>query len=262
MNVSEISALVLTFNEAPNIFRCLSALIWVPHVLVIDSGSTDDTVSICNQFPNVSVMVRPFDNHTNQWNFGLERSIGPWVLCLDADYVCPQGIQQELESFEPLYDAYFAKFRYLVNTKPLKATLYPPRAVFFRKDRLRYIADGHTQLLNVKSVKTSFIKSVIDHDDRKPLSRWLSSQVKYAELEAEKLLTTSTAQLGWKDRLRRKIVIAPVLTVIYCLFAKRLILDGLPGLFYTLQRCYAELLLSLELLDRKLQRKSETSNHR
>ena len=257
MNLDVISALVLTYNEAPNIARCLNALAWVPRILVIDSGSTDDTVSICNQFPNVSVMDRQFDNHTSQWNFGLEKTTGLWVLCLDADYICPLGLRQELESLEPFCDAYFAGFRYLINSQPLKSTLYPPRAIFFRKDRLRYVADGHTQLLDVTGVKTDFLKSVVDHDDRKPLSRWLSSQVKYASLEAEKLMTTPSAQLGWKDRLRLRIIIAPVLTVIYCLFAKRLILDGLPGLFYTLQRCYAELLLLLELLDRKLCRKSK-----
>jgi hypothetical protein len=54
--------------------------------------------------------------------------------------------------------------------------------------------------------------------------------------------------------LRLKIILAPVLTLVYCLIWKRLILDGRPGLFYTLQRAYAELLLSLELLDRKLRK--------
>ena len=49
---------------------------------------------------------------------------------------------------------------------------------------------------------------------------------------------------------------APTLTLAYCLFWKRLILDGWPGVYYSLQRTYAELLLSLELLDRRLRGKA------
>ena len=254
MNTDDVTVLILTYNEAPNVRRCLSALTWGEDTIVVDSMSSDDTVSIGETFSNVRFVARPFDNHTNQWNSGLDQVKTDWVLCLDADYVCPASLPQEIASLPDDVDGYYASFQYLVNGKPLRGTLYPPRVCLFRKDKLRYVADGHTQLLDVRGAKLGTLKSVIDHDDRKPLSRWLTSQSKYAVLEAEKLLSTDTTQLGWKDRLRLKIVLAPVLTVVYCLFWKRLILDGWPGLFYTLQRAYAELLLSLELLDRKLRR--------
>ena len=169
MQFNSLSVVILSFNEAPNICRCLSALSWAEHILVIDSGSTDQTVSICSEFQNTAVLVRPFDNHTNQWNFGIDHAQTPWVLCIDADYVCPKEFQQEVELLEPKCDAYFAAFRYLINGRPLKATLYPPRAVLFRKARFRYVADGHTQLLNVEGAKIGTLKSVIDHDDRKAL---------------------------------------------------------------------------------------------
>ena len=47
---------------------------------------------------------------------------------------------------------------------------------------------------------------------------------------------------------------APLLTGIYCFFGKRLALDGVAGLYYTYQRVFAEVLLSLELLDRRLRK--------
>ncbi|KLU02925.1 glycosyltransferase [Rhodopirellula islandica] len=91
---------------------------------------------------------------------------------------------------------------------------------------------------------------VIDHDDHKPLSHWFNAQIKYAFLEADKI--KSNCNLSWKDRLRSKILFAPFLNLFYCLFAKRLILDGWAGIFYSTQRFFAELILSLVLLDRKL----------
>ena len=54
------------------------------------------------------------------------------------------------------------------------------------------------------------------------------------------------------DRLRKWIWPAAPAAFFYTMFAKRLILDGWPGLFYVLQRTYAELLLSLEMLERRL----------
>jgi hypothetical protein len=129
--------------------------------------------------------------------------------------------------------------------------LYPPRVVLFRADRFRYRPDGHTQVLDVAE-EVGTLASVLLHDDRKPLWRWLESQANYANLEVVKLLSAPPEELTWKDRLRKRIVFAPLLTLGYCLVGKGLILDGWPGIYYTLQRVYAELLLSMKLLEAKL----------
>ena len=146
---------------------------------------------------------------------------------------------------------WFGLFHYVTFGRRLRGTLYPPRAVLFDPSHHRYAQDGHTQSLLVQSGQQEILKSRIDHDDRKPLSRWLDSQRKYASLEAEKM-SLATVVIGMPDRLRRMIWPAAPAAFFYTLFVKRLILDGWPGWFYVLQRTYAELLLSLELLDRRL----------
>jgi glycosyltransferase involved in cell wall biosynthesis len=73
MNLDLITPLILTYNEAPNIDRTLRPLSWAKEVIVIDSGSTDETLAICKKFQNVRIVIRPFDNHTAQWNFGLQQ---------------------------------------------------------------------------------------------------------------------------------------------------------------------------------------------
>ena len=255
MDCNNVSALILTFNESPNIAACLQSLHWINNVLVLDSGSTDETVAIAKAFKNVKVVVRAFDDHTSQWNYGLEQIESNWVLCLDADYVCPGSLENELRLLDTSCDAYFAEFKYVIYGHPLKATLYPARAVLFQPRSLRYVEDGHTQLLDVAGATCGKLITVLEHHDRKPLSRWLESQLKYAVLEAGKLSESNVA-LGWKDVLRRQIVLAPALTAFYCLFWRMLFLDGWYGVLYTLQRVYAELLLSLVLLDRKLRRRT------
>jgi glycosyltransferase involved in cell wall biosynthesis len=252
MNLSSITPVVLTWNEEPNLRRCLDGLRWAGRVVVVDSGSDDGTLAICAQYPNVSVEVRRFDNHTNQWNHGVTLAETDWILSLDADYVVNGDFARELGSLDPAGGnaAWYASFRFLVHGRPLRGSLYPPRAVLFDRTRCRYVPDGHTQLLRIDG-PAGTLRTPIDHDDRKPLSRWFESQRNYALLEAEKLLSGETPA-GMADRLRRMIWPAAPAAFLYTLFAKGAVLDGWPGWFYALQRTYAELVLSLILLERKI----------
>jgi glycosyltransferase involved in cell wall biosynthesis len=251
LKIGDVTPLILTFNEEANIGRALDAIAWAKRIVVIDSGSDDATADLVAARENADVIRRAFDDHSHQWNFGVEQVRTPWVLALDADYVCPDGLAAELRELSPTHDAYQAEFKYCINGKPLRGTLYPARAVLFRADRLRFRQDGHTQLLDVAG-PVGKLRSVILHDDRKSLRRWLACQSNYAELEAEKLLAVDVGLLSWKDRLRKRIVWAPLLTFFYCMIGKGLVLDGWPGIYYSLQRTYAELLLSLKLLDARL----------
>jgi glycosyltransferase involved in cell wall biosynthesis len=255
--LAQTTVVVLTFNEQENIARTLDALRWVREVLIVDSFSTDETLCIAGRFPNVRVVQRQFDSHTNQWNFGLDHVTTDWVLSLDADYVLQPGFENELAELDlnPDVVAYGASFRYCINGRPLRGTLYPSRLVLFRRSKCRYVQEGHTQDLHADG-RTAALRSIIDHDDRKPLSRWLDAQRKYAALEAEHLLRADPQSLSRVDRLRRSTCLAPLLSLAYTLFIKGLILDGPPGWFYSLQRAYAELLLTLHLLDARIHRRN------
>lgn len=252
MNLADITPLVLTYNEAPNIGRCLARLSWAREVVIIDSGSTDETRALADRFPNARFLTRPFDDHTSQWNYGVDATNTPWVLAFDADYVMCEGFEDELSALDAGdTDAFYAAFRYLIGGRPLRASLYPPRAVLFRKDRCRYEKDGHTQLLHIPG-RSAQLATRIDHDDRKPLTRWFASQDKYALLEAEKLLSLPASALRLQDRIRRTMLLGPFFVLVYTLIARGTILDGWPGWYYTFQRVIAEVMLSLRLLEKRL----------
>ncbi len=249
MDLSSVTPMILTYNEEANIGRALDSLSWADEILLVDSFSTDATLAIAKRFSSVRVVQRVFDHFAEQCNFGLANIKTDWVLSLDADYICNPSFIEELSIVNDGADGYSSRFKYAVYGKVLRASLYPPRTVLYRRDKAKYVRDGHAHRVVVDGKVGSF-KSFLTHDDRKHFDTWLLSQVKYAKHEAEKL--TSKGKFDWKERIRRTILFAPVLTLFYCLFWKRLILDGWPGTFYSLQRVYAELLLSMELLDRKL----------
>lgn len=250
---ANLTPVVLTYNEAPNIGRLLDSLRWGAQIVVVDSVSTDKTEEIARGFDNVMFTQRVFEQHAAQWNFGIAQTCTDWVLALDADYSLPDDFVDELRKLVPSdnVSAYFARFRYCIAGRTLRGTLYPPRAVLFRKSRCRYVQDGHTQILEINGA-TEMLNSYLLHDDRKPLTRWLDSQRKYAELEAREFIERPRERRSTADRLRRCIWPAAPAAFFYTLLVKGCLFDGWPGWFYALQRTYAELLLSLHLLDHRL----------
>lgn len=253
MNISSITPLILTYNEEPNIRRTLDSMTWAFQIIVIDSFSTDGTLDILNEYANVKVFKRKFDNHTNQWNFGLEHVKTEWVFSCDADYVITLKLLDEIREIEETKasDGYFVPFKYCVYGKPLRGTILPPRQALFRRSRSTYVEDGHTQLLKVNG-ESGVLKQYIHHDDRKSLSRWVWAQERYMIIEANKLTKTSDNELSIGDKVRKRIFLAPFVILIYCLFIKGGIFDGWRGWFYAFQRMFAELLLSLRLIEKKL----------
>ena len=255
MDLSAITPFVLTLDEEPNIGRVLAGLRWARRVLVVDSGSSDRTVEIARSYPNVEVRSRSFDTPAGQSNYALATVETPWALALDADYVVPPALVEEIAALpeEPAESGYFAPFEYVVLGRKLRGSLYPPRQVLFRSDVAAFEQDGHTQRVRVAGTSGA-LRSPILHDDRKSLRRWLRNQAMYAEREAAKLAASPMRELGWPDRLRSTMVLGPPAVTLYCLFGRGLVLEGKAGLYYTAQRAVAEGMLSLKLMEARRKR--------
>ncbi|MDX6404392.1 MAG: hypothetical protein QOH70_1847 [Blastocatellia bacterium] len=268
--IENITPLILTFNEAPNIGRTLAQLCWARQIVVVDSFSEDETVEIASSFPNVRVVQRKFDDHQTQWNFGLKKTgiATEWVLALDADYILTSEYIDELKALAPAPGTrgFQARFTYCINGRPLRSGVYPPVTVLYRKACAEYSQDGHTHRL-ILAGEVETMRSPILHDDRKPLKRWFESQQRYMALEAKKILASNPGSLGRADRIRRWRVIAPVAVLIYCLLIRGGVLDGWAGFYYAGQRMLAELLLSLHLIESdfnllgRRERNAVTSKH-
>lgn len=91
-----LSVIIITKNEALNIRECLESVKWADEIIIVDSGSTDETVAICRELtPHV---------YSHDWpGFGVQknRALGyasnDWVLSLDADERVTHGLSAEIE---------------------------------------------------------------------------------------------------------------------------------------------------------------------
>lgn len=253
-----ITGLILTYNEEPNIERTLSQLTWLPRIVVVDSHSTDRTPEIADEFENTEIIKHPFVSHTKQWNFGLKETgiKTEWVLALDADYYLPEAVSKELrERIDQQNDvaAYWLHFDYAIRGRVIRSGIYPPVQVLYRREEAEYLSDGHTQRVTVKG-ESKHLKNRAIHDDRKPFSRWLQSQVHYAKLEAEKISSTPATKLERNDRLRKRSKLTPFFIFIYCILWRSGWKDGQHGWLYAFERLMAEIILQYQLTKLKIEK--------
>ena len=92
----KLSATIITYNEEHNIKACLESLFFVDEIVVVDSGSTDQTEAICRSFAQVCFYHQPWLGFGKQKNAAIALAQGEWILSVDADEVIPPLLRDEI----------------------------------------------------------------------------------------------------------------------------------------------------------------------
>jgi glycosyltransferase involved in cell wall biosynthesis len=93
----KLSVAIAVYNEATNIDACLSSVSsWVDEIVVVDGGSTDETVSRAKKYTNIIIQTdNPPIFHINKQK-ALDACRGEWILQLDADEVITEALKLEI----------------------------------------------------------------------------------------------------------------------------------------------------------------------
>ncbi len=92
-----LSVIVITKDEAGSIRPCLESVSWADEIVVVDSGSSDDTAAICREYTD-KVTVTDWPGFGPQKNRALDAARGEWVLSLDADERVSPELRAEIEA--------------------------------------------------------------------------------------------------------------------------------------------------------------------
>jgi glycosyltransferase involved in cell wall biosynthesis len=95
--VPKLSVTVITHNEAADIGPALASAQWADELIVVDSGSTDDTVAIARQFTE-RVIVRDWPGYGAQKNIAASLASNDWILSLDADERITPALAEEIRA--------------------------------------------------------------------------------------------------------------------------------------------------------------------
>lgn len=261
---ADIQAYVLTYNEEENISRCLEAITWIPRVVVVDSFSTDKTKSIATSFKNVTFVERAFDNHINQHTFATQLvSSSKWVLRLDADWILSKELINEILKSEPdpSVGAFRARFLFSLYGQNVPISLYPAILFLYKPASNFYVQKSHTESLVPLESVIEF-DGYITHDDRKPIDRFLESQIKYTKIEVDRFSRENFFdsilkfnKKAIKDNLRSLPGLVPIFVVLYLGVFRFGFFRNSASRHYILQRVIAEMILSLRILDNRLRNK-------
>lgn len=186
-----VSVVVLTRDEEPNIRTCLSSVAWAGQVIVVDSGSGDDTVPIARSL-GAEVVVQPWLGFSGQREFALRLpELGhDWVYFVDADeWVSPQ-LASEISGCltAPMAAAYAQRFRLVFQGTWIRHCGWYSGSWIVRLVDRRYTKfDGSLvgERARVDGPVCRLINDIVD-EDLKGLAAWLHKHVRYAELEARR----------------------------------------------------------------------------
>jgi glycosyltransferase involved in cell wall biosynthesis len=164
-----LSVIIITKNEAHNIGQCLEAVAWADEVIVLDSGSEDDTVAISRQYTN-KVFETDWQGFGVQKQRALEKAKGDWVLSIDADEIVTAELKEEIRAVitRPELNGYEIPRLSNYCGKPMRHGGWWPDYVLrlFRRDSGRFsealvhervFVDGKIGRLNAPLIHDKFV---------------------------------------------------------------------------------------------------------
>jgi glycosyltransferase involved in cell wall biosynthesis len=104
----KLSVIIITKNEARHIVSCLESVAFADEFIVVDSGSTDNTVALARDFGATVLVTDDWPGFGPQKNRALDLATGDWVLSIDADERVTPELAQEIQDVlaNPQADAY------------------------------------------------------------------------------------------------------------------------------------------------------------
>jgi glycosyltransferase involved in cell wall biosynthesis len=107
---NKISSVIITFNEEENIRRALNSVKWCDEIVVVDSGSEDKTIEICEEF-SCRIYKKDFNGYGEQKRYAVPLTANDWILNIDADEVVSDELCDEIKNIfnddEIKYNGFF-----------------------------------------------------------------------------------------------------------------------------------------------------------
>lgn len=231
-----VAAVIITRDEAANIGRCLASLGFCDEVIVVDSGSSDDTIAIAKAH-GAKVFQKEWLGYGPQKNFANSLTRCEWVLSLDADEEVTPELRQEIVRTIAASDA---KAAYSVPRRTIHSGRwirhggwYPNRVVrLFRKDLGRW-TDSPVHERWECSGETGDLVCDLNHYSFRDIADQVSRNNVYSTLGARKLREEGGKFTVWK------LLVKPVSKFIETYVIKRGFLDGYRGFFISVSAAYS-----------------------
>jgi len=226
--MNTISIVVITFNEAKNIIRCLNSVkLIADEIIIIDSNSTDATELACKQF-NATFIKRSFTDYADQRNAAFEFATMEYLFFLDADEELSEHlihVIQKLKHVGMKKDAYKVnRFNNFCGKWIKHGMWYPERMVrMIKNGKGKWLGRIHETLQPIEGASMQLLKGDLLHYSYNNIEALVSKLNNYTTLQAKEM-----QELNKKATLF-KLYINPIWAFINGYFIKLGFLDGWEG---------------------------------
>lgn len=233
MQTQPISVVLITFNAARQLEACLQSVAFADEIVVVDSGSNDDTQAIALKY-GARVIFQAWLGFGPQKQFAVKQARNDWVLCIDADERVSENLRFSIVDAldRPEFQAYRMprsnRFmgRYLRHGEGYpdwSLRLFDRRHACWSEDTV------HEKVLTSSKIGT--LRGDLLHDSAEDLGAYLEKQNRYTTLQAATLY-----QSGHRAHLAQ-LLLSPVVRFVRFYFFRLGMLDGIAGLVHIIIGC-------------------------
>ena len=193
-----ITVTILVKNGARHIQKVLMALKAFDEIVLVDTGSTDETLAIAKTFANVKIFQHPFSGFGPSHNYMAGLATHDWILSIDADEIASEALVEEILSLKLVPNCVFALSRHnYFRGKFIKGCgWYPdcPYRLYNRKMTSFSDALVHESII-VDKLQTKTLQNPLYHYPYNSISDFLAKMQSYSTLFAEQYQGKKKASL-------------------------------------------------------------------
>ncbi len=248
MDTLPLTAIILTYNEERNIRDCIESVYgYVDEIYVVDSFSTDTTLSIISEYPQVKVVQHEFGNYSIQRNWAFDNLDirNEFIFNMDADHRAMPELLDELRTYfkkgiAANINGFMASRRTMFLGRWIKRGGHYPiyHAIIFRKGFGQCEIKNYDQHFIIKGEAIVLKNNVIDIITES-LSTFTERHNKWSTLEAEEAIAYSQEMdagrvkaekdgnvMEYRRYQRMKYYSYPIFLRVFLYFFYRFILKG------------------------------------
>lgn len=243
-----ISLVIITLNAEKTLERCLNSCHFIQDIVIVDSGSVDNTVTIAKSY-GARVVFQEWLGFGLQKKYAVSLAKHDWVLCLDADEWLSDkliAILKNLKEENNIFAYYLPRCNQFLGKFLKYGEGYPDWCLrLFNRNYANWSEDNvHESVI----CDSKYIKKLIGdllHESGENLFNYLEKQNKYTTIQAEEFLKQN------KNVSISKIILSPTIRFIRFYFIKRGFLDGFAGFVHILIGCFFGFIKYVKLFELK-----------
>lgn len=184
-----LTAIILARNEEHHIQECIASVKWADHVLVVDSGSSDQTRELATT-AGVEVQYNYFKNYAQQRNDALKFTNAEWVFFIDADERCTPKLAEEIKSVlaNPTHVGYnVPRHNYIFGKLTQHTGWYPDYQLrLLKRTEAQYDPQKQVhEVVILASGEPGYLKTPLIHYNYESVKQFHEKQRRYVQFDAQ-----------------------------------------------------------------------------